>query len=159
MRRLGQATMAFVALLALAALTACDGTYVPPPAPADPDPPPADPTEALLRSRAQTEAPYMIRQGSSQRSTLEAGGRWTFLVVLEQGLCYKVLAQGEASVGELELRLIDDHGALAQEDAMTGSGAVLGSVRPICPLDVTTYHIEARGSGPGVVFAQVYASP
>ena len=81
------------------------------------------------------------------------------LVVLEQGLCYKVLAQGEASVGELELRLIDDHGALAQEDAMTGSGAVLGSVRPICPLDVTTYHIEARGSGPGVVFAQVYASP
>jgi hypothetical protein len=145
--------------LAVSVLVGCDGTYVPPPAPPDPDPPPADPTEALLRSRAQGEAPYMIRQGASQHTTLEAGGRWTFVAVLEQGLCYKVLAQGESSVGELELRLYDDHGVLAQEDALTGSGAILGTVRPICPQEPTTYRVEARGAGPGVVFAQVYASP
>lgn len=154
-----QLVRGLVALVVLAGLTACDGTYVPPPAPPDPDPPPADPTEALLRSRAQAEAPYMIRQGASQHTTLEAGGRWSFVAVLEQGLCYKFLAQGEESVGELELRLYDEHGVLQQEDASTGSGAVLGTVRPICPQEPMSYRVEARGAGAGAVFAQVYASP
>ncbi len=158
MRLLGHALAALGALIVLVTATACD-TYVPPPAPPDPDPAPADPTEALLRSRAQSEAPYMIRQGAAQHATIEAGGRWTFVTVLEPGLCYKVLAQGEESVGELDLRLYDEHGVLAQEDATRGTGAILGTVRPICPEDPMTYRVEARGAGAGVVFAQVYASP
>ncbi len=159
MRALGHVLGALVALLVLTSTLACDGTYEPPPAPPDPDPPPDDPTEAALRARAQSEAPYMIRQGASQHSTLEAGGRWSFVAVLEPGLCYKVLAQGEASVGELELRLFDAHDVLAQQDAMTGAGGILGTVRPICPEEPARYRVEARTTGAGVVFAQVYASP
>jgi hypothetical protein len=155
---MARATQLAGALALMFVMGACD-TYQPPPAPPDPDPPPADPTEALLRSRAQSEAPYMIRQGAAQHTTLTAGAPWTFVAVLEHGLCYKVLAQGEESVGELELRLFDDHDVLVQEDATSGSGAILGSVRPICPEEPTRYRVEARGAGAGDVFAQVYASP
>lgn len=145
-------------LVAALVLGACSGTYEPPPAPPDPDPPPADPVEAALRARAQTDAPYMIRQGPSQHATLEPGRAWSFAVVLAPGLCYKVLAQGSPEV-DLQLRLFDDRGVLVQEAGDASPAATLGSARPLCPQDPISYRVEATSPTSGAVFAQVYASP
>jgi hypothetical protein len=145
-------------LVALAVLAACDD-YHPPPAPADPDPVPADPLEARIRERAPTEAPYMIRQGEARHFTTSAGSDASYTVIVQSGLCYKVMAQGDDAVGELDLFLYSASGVLVQQDASTGSGAILGTARPICPEDPTEYRVTLRTSGAGEVAAQLYASP
>lgn len=142
----------------LFALVGC-GSYEPPPAPQDPDPMPADPLEARIRTRAPTEAPYMIRQGEAGHHTIATGQSASFTAILASGLCYKVLAQGTDAIGELDLFLYSESGVLVQQDAMTGSGAVLGSTRPICPEDPVQYRVEIRASGSGEVATQLYASP
>ena len=148
-----------LAIVATLLVAACD-TYTPPPAPADPDPAPADPIEARLRVRARAEAPYMVRQGEAWRATLAAGERWSFTAVLPPGLCYKVLAQGADSLTELDLFLYEEDGVLAQQDATTGSGAILGTAQPLCPQEAQQIRVEARATeGTGTVVAQLYASP
>jgi hypothetical protein len=135
------------------------GSYEPPPAPEDPEPNPADPLEAQIRHRAPTEAPYMIRQGEAGHHTLAAGQATSFTAILASGLCYKVLAQGADSVGELDLFLYAESGVLVMQDTTSGHGAILGTTRPICPEDPVQYRVEIRASGAGEVATQLYASP
>jgi len=135
------------------------GGYEPPPAPQDPEPNPADPLEARIRHRAPTEAPYMIRQGEARHFTLVPGQSASFSLVLASGLCYKVIAQGADTVGELELLLYTNDGVLVQQDTTTGTGAILGSTRPICLEDPAQLRVDLRASGPGEVATQLYASP
>jgi len=146
------------ALLFALVLGACGG-YEPPPAPQDPEPSPADPLERQIRTRAPTEAPYMIRQGAANHFTMTPGQPASFTSVLAGGLCYKVLAQGESGIGEVELFLYNADGVLVQEDTTTGAGAILGTTRPICPEEPVQLRVEIRTSGPGEVAAQLYASP
>lgn len=146
-----------IALL-LAMLVGCGG-YEPPPAPQDPEPSPADPLERQIRTRAPTEAPYMIRQGPAGHFTLSPGTPASFTNVLAGGLCYKILAQGAEGVGEVELYLYNADGVLVQQDTTTGAGAILGTTRPICPEEPVQLRIEIRTSGSGEVAAQLYASP
>ncbi len=155
-RPLGPETV--LALVAVLVLTGC-GTYTPPPAPPDPDPVPADPLEARIRARAPSEAPYMIRQGAAQHFTVSAGQSASFTAILNSGLCYKVIAQGADATGELELFLYSVDGVLVQQDTTTGSGAILGTTRPICPEDPVQYRVELRSSGAGEVATQLYTSP
>lgn len=145
-------------LLALALLAGCDD-YHPPPAPADPDPAPADPLEARIRGRAPSEAPYMIRQGEARHFTIAAGAEASYTLILQSGLCYKIVAQGTDGVGELDLFLYTASGVLAQQDTTTGTGAILGTAQPLCPEDPVEYRVELRGRGAGEVAAQLYASP
>jgi len=147
-----------ITLAAVVLLAACDD-YHPPPAPADPDPTPADPLEARIRARAPSEAPYMIRQGEARHFTMSAGADASYTLIVQSGLCYKVLAQGEDAVGELDLFLYSASGVLVQEDASSGPSAILGSARPICPEDPVEYRVTLRTRGAGAVAAQLYASP
>lgn len=147
-----------MALLALLVLGGCDG-YQPPPPPHDPDPMPADPLEARIRTRAPTDAPYMIRQGDARHFEMTRGQRTSFTVILDSGLCYKVLAQGEDGVGELDMFLYSADGVLVQQDTTSGAGGVLGSTRPICPEEPVEYRVELRTSGAGMLASQLYASP
>jgi hypothetical protein len=149
---------ALSALLALTILAACDG-YTPPPAPPDPDPMPADPLEARIRTRAPTEAPYMIRQGEARHFTMQPSTPASFAAILPSGLCYKVIAQGSEGVGEVELLLYSVDGVLIMQDTTTGTGAILGTTRPICPEDPAEFRVELRSSGTGEIATQLYASP
>jgi hypothetical protein len=145
-------------LFALTMLAACD-SYTPPPAPRDPDPPPADPLEARIRTRAPTEAPYMIRQGEARHFTMTPAESASFTAILPSGLCYKVIAQGTDAAGEVDLFLYSVDGVLIQQDTTAGTGAILGTTRPICPEDPVEYRVEVRASGAGEVATQLYASP
>ena len=78
---------------------------------------------------------------------------------MQSGLCYKVVAQGADSVGELDLFLYSSTGVLVQQDTTTGAGAILGTSRPICPEEPTEYRVTLRTHGAGDVAAQLYASP
>lgn len=150
--------MRTLGLLLGLALAACD-TYTPPPAPPDPDPMPSDPLEARIRTRAPTEAPYMIRQGEARHFTLSPDSSASFTAILPSGLCYKVIAQGTGEVGEVELFLYSVDGVLLMQDTTTGTGAILGTTRPICPEDPVEYRVEIRAHAAGEVAAQLYASP
>ncbi len=134
-------------------------TYQPPPAPQDPDPTPADPLERQIRTRAPTEAPYMIRQGEARHFTMTPGQSASFTAILDSGLCYKVLAQGTDAAGELDLFLYSVDGVLVQQDTTTGGGAILGTTRPICPEEPVQFRVEIRAHGAGEVATQLYASP
>jgi hypothetical protein len=147
-----------LSLLFAIALVGCD-TYTPPPAPQDPDPTPADPLEARIRARAPTEAPYMIRQGEARHFTVSPSQSASYMAVLPSGLCYKVIAQGADGTGEVDLFLYRANGVLVQQDTTSGTGAILGTTRPICPEDPAEYRIELRASGSGEVVTQLYASP
>lgn len=149
---------ALAGLLAFAMLAGCDD-YVVPAAPADPAPMPADPLEARIRTRAPTEAPYMIRQGEARHHAMTTGQSASFTAILDSGLCYKVLAQGAEPVGELDLFLYTTSGVLLMQDTTSGAGAILGTTRPICPQDPVEYRVEIRASGSGDVATQLYASP
>lgn len=148
-----------IAILMVLALAGCDD-YRPPPAPQDPDPMPADPLEAQIRQRAPTDAPYMQRRDDARHFTVGEGQPASFALILAGGLCYKVLAQADDGVSELDLFLYREDGVLVQEDANHGSGAVLGTVQPICPQDPASVRVELRAAhGHGEVAAQLYVSP
>jgi hypothetical protein len=146
------------AITVLAILAGCDG-YTPPPAPPDPDPPPSDPLEARIRTRAPTEAPYMIRQGDARHFAMTPDQSASFTIVLPSSLCYKVLAQGQDAVGEVDMLLYSQDGVLIQQDTTQGTGAILGTTRPICPEDPVQYRVEVRTHGAGELATQLYASP
>jgi hypothetical protein len=147
------------ALLLVLALAGCDG-YEPPPAPPDPDPMPADPLEARIRQRAPTDAPYMQRREDARHFTIAEGQSASFALIVAGGLCYKVLAQADEGVSELDMMLYREDGVLVQEDTTHGSGAVLGTAQPICPQDPASLRVELRAvHGHGAVAAQLYVSP
>jgi hypothetical protein len=157
----GRASVAVALLWALAA-SGCDGRRAEELARIDEAPalpPPADELEMAIRRRAPNEALLMVPHDAPVRGELAQGQRRDFTAVLRPGLCYKVLGEGGAGVGDLDLVAYDPHGVLLQRDATQHPHPALGIDRPICPAEPGLYRFEIRmvqGGGPYAV--QVWVS-
>ncbi|MGE3628342.1 MAG: hypothetical protein AB7P00_00410 [Sandaracinaceae bacterium] len=156
------AGLALAASLALLA-AGCDAIIGEPP-PNDevtppPETPPADELEAALRARGADVASFMIREGEALRGEGDAGSSRDFTAVMHPGWCYKVVALGEGSIEDLDLRVYDPGNVLLQRDTTQDRQPHVGQMRPICPATSGAYRIELRVvRGRGQYAAQLYRS-
>ncbi len=122
-------------------------------------PPPEDALEASIRERVPTEAMLMIPHESVVRDQLEERGRRDFTSVLRAGLCYKVLAQGDENVQDLDILVYDPENVLLQRDATLHNHPMIGIPRAICPMEPGLFRIELRmARGRGAYAAQIWVS-
>ena len=92
------------------------------------------------------------RHGSSVNGQLAQGGDRSIEVQLEGGLCYAILAVGDESITDLNLRLQDSRGRAVDQD-------IAADARPtvrVCPTRSGTYtmHVQVAGGAGGFVYAQ-----
>jgi hypothetical protein len=147
-------------LLALPVAVGC-GTPREDATPPDPDDTPEDPLVAAAWDLGLRRASYMDRDGEPLRAALESGGASDdHALILLQTWCYKIMAVGEAPLGDLDLALFDPRGGLVETDIQRGVEAALGVSRPICPPEHGTYRLRVRASGDvgGAYAVQVYRS-
>lgn len=101
----------------------------------------------------------MIFDGAALRGEVEEGGARDFSHIMHPGWCYRIVALGDESVEDLDIRIYDPNNVLLQRDTTTDERPYLGQMHSICPHDSGTYRIQVRmaaGSGPFAV--QVYRS-
>lgn len=162
MRHRTRSTSSLVALSLALSLAGCGGEEAPtteqaPTPPPAPRPPPVDALEEAMRAREETDAFALSPYETPFRGTLAEGDRQSFATVLREGFCYKLLAQSAEGVTDLDLFLTDQNGVLMQTDAREGPHPVLGTERPICPVEPGIHRTEVRMvHGSGAVLVQWY---
>ena len=90
---------------------------------------------------------------------LKEGELRDYLAVLRYGRCYRVVGAGDSGVADLDLRLFDPNGVLAQEDLGQDALPVLGVQSEICPGDSGAFRLQVRmRAGQGRFIVRVYES-
>ncbi len=111
--------------------------------------------ESVVERHGRNMRPVTV----AAREELAEGQRLERSVQLRPGRCYRVLAAGESGVRDLDLAVIDPHGATLQRDASDDASPTLGVVAPLCPAAAGDYrvalHLEA---GEGAFAWQVFGS-
>ncbi len=102
------------------------------------------PPRAALDSLAKRYASGLVPDGEPIEGDLAAGERRDYLAVLRGGSCYRILAAGEESLGDLDLALFDPSGILITEDPGQDRYPVLGLQSDVCPPVSGSYRIQAH---------------
>jgi hypothetical protein len=123
----------------------------------------ADEADNGLREAAKKHAAGMTPDGEVAKGTLSEGGHLGFIVKLEPGKCYTIVAYG-AGVEDLDLYLLVPpfYNLLGAHDVSTGPVAVIGSAPKMCPIApiAVPYKIDMHAKkGGGSVVAQVFSKP
>lgn len=124
-------------------------------------PEPTTPLEAALRERGPTDAPTLVPFASPYIATYATGESRSFTTVLRGGgTCYKVLGQGGEGVTDVDILVYDPNNVLQQRDNSTTAEPVVGSRRPMCPIEAGMWRIEVvAAAGAGEIAAQVWFQP
>ncbi len=104
---------------------------------------------SLVERHGQNMRPVTV----AARESLTEGQQLDREVQLRPGRCYRVLAAGEDGVRDLDLALLDPHGAPLQRDASDDASPTLGVVSPLCPATAGTYRVSLRLEGGEGAFA------
>jgi hypothetical protein len=105
------------------------------------------------------EATGRIEEPAPFRGTLVERRFEEHSVILIGTFCYLVLAEGEASVADLDLSLIDPNGVPIIRDPEDGTSASLGRDQPLCPYEPTRFTLRVSGAGPGDYAARIFRAP
>jgi len=121
----------------------------------------ADEVDRGLREAAAKHAGGMTAASEVAKGNLPEGGHLGFIVQLEPGKCYTIVAYG-AGVDELDLFLLlpPFYNLLGAHDVLTGATAVIGGAPKMCPISPITvpYKIDMHArKGGGPVAAQVFS--
>ena len=120
------------------------------------------PTDAL--EQAVFDAALPIRRGMGaddpyQHGTLEERQPFEQTVFLDRARCYRFVAAGAPSIGELDLTIADSNAVIVQSDSREGNVAMVGGDEAVCPQEPATYRLSLRATrGAGAYAMRVYAS-
>jgi phosphatidylglycerol:prolipoprotein diacylglycerol transferase len=87
--------------------------------------------------------------------------RDTFSVKMDNDYCYRIFAAGDASIGDLDIRVEKNGGALVLVDKTTQPVAIIDSDKAWCADQDTTYtvHFDVDGPGHGKYVFGIWAKP
>ena len=87
--------------------------------------------------------------------------RDTFTVKMVSTFCYRIFAAGDASIGDLDIRVEKNGGALVMVDKTTQPVAIIDSDKAWCADQDTTYtvHFDVDGPGHGKYVFGIWAKP
>ena len=87
--------------------------------------------------------------------------RDTFTVKMASTFCYRIFAAGDASTGDLDIRVEKNGGALVIVDTTTQPVAIIDSDATWCADQDTTYtiHVDIDGPGHGKYVFGIWAKP
>ena len=123
--------------------------------------PPSSPLEARIRERAPREASTLVpAEDLFEADYTEGQSRYFSAVLHDGGFCYKVLAQGDDAIEDLDILVFDPNNVLQQRDTSEGREAAVGGRRAICPEQPGLWRIEIVASrGAGRIAAQLWMTP
>ena len=87
--------------------------------------------------------------------------RDTFTVKMDDAFCYRIFAAGDTSLGDLDIRVEKNGGALVMVDKTTQPVAIIDSDKAWCADQDTTYtvHFDVDGPGHGKYVFGIWAKP
>lgn len=143
------------------------GTASTPPAASSAPPAPVDPMQfvsILMKPLADKWAKDMSPEGQVVVQNLAEGGRHQFLITMQAGRCYTIIAASPpGAIKDVDITLLAPpfFTLPAGTDGMKDNTAVIGKTpQPTCPISPipTPYKVDVFAkSGAGVVAVQVYA--
>ena len=110
----------------------------------------SDPLERGLLRLGEQFAPEMETDGPMLRGSLSIGEKHDYQMVMQAGVCYRILGRGGPGVTDLDLFLFESSGLQVRQDLARDSSPVLGMAHPICPERSSAYRLQVRmveGSG------------
>lgn len=120
---------------------------------------PTDPLEIAVAAAATPILHGMIHETPYEHGTLAQSGSEERTLVLERGRCYRIVASGAASLGDLEMTLFDTNAVVVQRDSRDDATAIVGGEDAVCPQEPGAYRLEiAAPHGQGAYAMRVYAS-
>jgi hypothetical protein len=118
----------------------------------------ASPAERLQR-RVERAGQGFEALTPVQRQSLEPGERVVRELAVRPGRCYRVLAEADSGIDDVDLAWIGPGGRPLQEDQSDEARASLGVLRPLCPTDSGSYRLALRAEkGSGQVAWRVLGS-